>query len=170
MSRGRAKVENKYYMEIDKDAYENDGEIKLIGTPINVAEQIQKVPRGGFEIAYMTALFDIFDKLGNQKMQVLKYLLKHKDGMNTLNISQRELAKEAGCSLPTVNATLKLLKEAGLLVQKGSVLRISARVTVKGSVQKEGYIMRKFTEELEEQTPTDNSRDNIITMRTGTDK
>lgn len=167
MSRGREKVENKYYIEIDKEAYESFGEIKTIGTPINVAEQIQKVPRGNFEIAYMTALFDIFDKLGNQKMQVLKYLLKHKDGMNTINISQRELAKKAGCSLPTVNATIKLLKEAGLLVQKGSVIRVSARVTVKGSIQKEAYIMRKFIEEKDEMN--DNS-DNIVPMRTGTDK
>ena len=40
-------IENKYYVEIDKDILESTGEVKIIGSPINVAEQLQKVPRGG---------------------------------------------------------------------------------------------------------------------------
>lgn len=155
------KIENKYYVEVDKQLLEDTGEIKIVGSPINVAEQEQSTPRGGFEIAYMSALFDIFDQLGNQKMKVLKYLLKNKDGMNCLNISQRQLATETGVGLTTVNATMKLLKEAGVITQKGSVIRLSARVFVKGDAKKEAYIMRKFVEEQEESK--------IIPMPTGTE-
>ena len=155
------KIENKYYVEVDKKLLEDTGEIKIVGSPINVAEQEQSTPRGGFEIAYMSALFDIFDQLGNQKMKVLKYLLKNKDGMNCLNISQRQLANETGVGLTTVNSTMKLLKEAGVITQKGSVIRLSARVFVKGDAKKEAYIMRKFVEEQEE--------GKIIPMPTGTE-
>lgn len=154
-------IENKYYVEIDKQLLEDTGEIKIIGTPINVAEQEQTTPRGGFEIAYMSALFDIFDQLGNQKIKVLKYILKNKDGMNCINISQRQLAVETGVGLTTVNATMKLLKDAGVITQKGSVIRLSARVFVKGDAQKEAYIMRKFVEEREESK--------VIPMPTGTE-
>lgn len=155
------KIENKYYVEVDKQLLEDTGEIKIVGSPINVAEQEQSTPRGGFEIAYMSALFDIFDQLGNQKMKVLKYLLKNKDGMNCLNISQRQLANETGVCLTTVNSTMKLLKEAGVITQKGSVIRLSARVFVKGDAKKEAYIMRKFVEEQEESK--------IVPMPTGTE-
>ena len=142
-------IENKYYVEIDKDILESTGEVKIIGSPINVAEQLQRVPRGGFEIAYMSALFDIFDKLGNQKIKVLKYILKNKDGMNCLNMTNTAIAEAIPCARKTVVETMNILKDAGVITRKGTVLRISPRVVVKGSQQKEGYIMRKLVEENE---------------------
>ena len=44
---------------------------------------------------------------------------------------------------------MKILTDAGLVVRKGTVIRLSARVFVKGDAQKEAYIMRKFVEEQE---------------------
>lgn len=146
MKAEKGKIENKWYAEIDP-CFQSTGEIKIVGEPINVAEQEQKVPRGGFEIAYMSALFDIFDKLGNQKIKVLKFLLSNKDGMNCLNMTNTEIATKVPCSRKTVVETIKLLSEVGMVVRKGTVLRISPRVVVKGGQQKEGYIMRKFIEE-----------------------
>lgn len=142
----KGNVDNKWYAEIDP-CFESTGEIKIVGEPVNVAQQEQIVPRGGFEIAYMSALFEIFDKLGNRKMQVLKYILEHKDGMNCLNITNSELAEKVPCSRQTVVDTMKLLTDAGMVARKGTVIRLNPHVVVKGSQQKEGYIMRKFVEE-----------------------
>ena len=151
MSNGlkKGKVESKWYVEIDS-CFQQTGEVKIVGQPISVAEQEQVTPRGGFEIAYMSALFDIFDKLGGKKYLVLQYILKHKDGMNTLNITNSELAKKVGCARQVVVDTMKILTDAGVLVRKGTVIRLSSKVFVKGDVQKEAYIMRKFVEEQEQ--------------------
>lgn len=148
MNVNKSKIQSKCYIEIDP-IYRETGEIIHIGEPIDVAEQEQKTPRGGFEIAYMAALFDIFDKLGGKKYAVLQYILKNKDGMNCLNMSNSELAKKCGVGRNTVVDTMKILKEAGVIVRKGTVIRLSARVFVKGDAKKEAYIMRKFTEEQE---------------------
>ena len=150
LSKGR--VENKWYVEIDP-CFQNTGEVKIVGSPINVAEQEQRTPRGGFEIAYMSALFDIFDKLGGKKYLVLQYILKHKDGMNTLNITNCELAEKVGVGRNTVVDTMKILTDAGVITRKGTVIRLSARVFVKGDAQKEAYIMRKFVEERADTLP-----------------
>lgn len=139
-------IERKCYVEIDP-CYKETGEIKVIGEPIDVAEQEQIIPRGGFEIAYMSALFDIFDKLGGKKYLVLQYILKNKDGMNCINITNTELAKKIKCSRQIVIDTMKILTDAGLIVRKGTVIRLSARAFVKGDAVKEAYIMRKFKEE-----------------------
>lgn len=150
----KGKVDHKCYIEIDPIFLET-GEIIHIGDPIEVAEQEQKTPRGGFEIAYMAALLEIFDKLGGKKYTVLQYILKNKDAMNCLNMSNCELAKKCGVGRNTVVDTMKILTEAGVVVRKGTVIRLSARVFVKGDAQREAYIMRKFIEEQEEQEATD---------------
>lgn len=144
-------VKKKVYIEVDADWYHETGEVRTIGAPIDVAQQEQKVPRGGFEIAYMAALLDLFDKLGGQKYQVLKYLLKHKDGMNVITTTQRDIAKAVGCSTQTVNLAIKVLTTAGALVQcgGGGLYMFNPHIVVKGNYEKEGYIMRKFTEQSE---------------------
>lgn len=142
-------IENKWYVELDPDALKN-GNMVMVGKPINVAEQEQKTPRGGFEIAYMTALFDIFDKLGGKKYIVLKYLLAHKDGMNCINITNTQLAEACKVGRNTVVDTMRILTDAGLVTRKGTVIRFSPRAFIKGDAKKEAYIMRKFTEEQEQ--------------------
>lgn len=148
--KNREPISNKWYVEID-ECFLDTGEIKLIGEPINVAQQEQKIPRGGFEIAYMSALFDLFDRLGGKKYTVLRYILDNRDGMNCLNMTNTELAEKAGVGRNTVVDTIKILSEAGVVTRKGTVLRLSPRLFVKGNAQKEAYIMRKFTEEREQE-------------------
>ena len=147
-NKNKTQIDNKWYVEIDK-CFTDTGEIKIIGSPINVTEAEQKTPRGGFEIAYMSALFDLFDKLGGKKYLVLQYLLKHKDGMNCINMTNTELAEKVGVGRNTVVDTMKILTEAGIVVRKGTVIRFSPRLFVKGDAKKEAYIMRKFVEEQE---------------------
>lgn len=156
--RSKETIENKWYAPIDKAVYEATGQVVISGAPVNVAEQEQKIPRGGFEIAYMSALFDLFDKLGGKKYLVLKYLLKHKDGMNCLNITNTELAEKAGVGRNTVVDTMAILTQAGVVVRKGTVIRFNPRIFVKGDATKEAYIMRKFSEEKEEQEERNNGK------------
>lgn len=139
----KGNIESKWYVEVDP------GTGAILGEPIQVAEQTQTVPRGGFEIAYMAALFEVFDKLGGKRYKILEYILKHKDGLNCLNMSNSELAKECDVSRTTVVDTMKILTSAGIVVRHGTVIRLSARFFVKGDSRKEAYIMRKFTEEKE---------------------
>ena len=65
---------------------------------IDTDEIIKKVPRNGFEITYLTYLFDLFDRLGGRKYQVLKYILQNKSADNTIIITTRELAKKCNVS------------------------------------------------------------------------
>ena len=138
---------NAAFIELDYDALMETGEIRHVGDPIFAVEGITTVPRGQFEITYMTALLDIYEHLGNKKIRIIEFILANKDFQNAINITQRELAKETGCSLQTVNSTMKFLVEAGYMTRKGSVYRLSPKVCVKGNAQKEGYIMQKFIAE-----------------------
>ena len=144
-------VQRKGYLEIDLDHYYETGEVIALGVPFEAPTITTKVPRGKFEIVYTAQLFGILEKLGNRKIQVLNYLLDNKDGTNCLNITNTELAKEVGCSRPTVVDTLKVLSDAGLVARKGSVIMLSANFMVKGNQIREAYLMQKF-EEMSQQS------------------
>lgn len=143
----------KAYIEIDLELLRGTGEVKIIGTPIIAPTITTKVPKGKFEIVYTADLFDVVEKLGNQKMQVLKYLLDNKDGNNCINMTNTQLAKTVGCSRPTVAETMKILHEANLVKRVNSVIMISPNLMVKGNQLREAYLMRKYEEisEKEEQ-------------------
>lgn len=148
----KSNLNNEYYIRLDKQTLETTGEIRIAegASPLPVVEREEPIKRGGFEIAYMSALLDVFDKLGNKKIQVLKYILAHKDGMNTLNITNTELAEKCGVARQTVVDTIKLLTDADILVRKGTVLRLSPRLVVRGDYNKEMGILRRFAEEQAE--------------------
>lgn len=155
-------LSDKYYVEIDGALLQDTGEVKIIGEPIHAPEQETKVPRGGFEIAYLASICDILDQLGNKKIKVLQYILKHKDSNNCLNMTNSQLADAVGCSRPVVIETIKMLNDAGVLVRKGTVIMLSPRFVVKGDARREGYLMRKFTETQEETVSNDTS--NVVQL------
>lgn len=156
-------VEQKAYIEIDLNEYKQNGNVVLIGEPIIAPLITTRVPKGNFEIVYTADLFEIVEKLGNQKMQVLKYLLDHKDGYNQVNATNTELAKLIGCSRPTVIDTIRIMNDAGLIMRKGTVLMISPNLMIKGNRMREAYLMRRY-EEISEKTAEsyDNSIDATI--------
>ena len=117
-----------------------------MGSPIIAPTITSKVPRGKFEITYTAELFGILEKLGNKKIQVLSYLLDNKDGNNSLNMTNTQIATATGISRKTVIETVKLLAEAGLAKRQGSVIMISSNLMVKGNQVREAYLMRKYVE------------------------
>lgn len=116
------------------------------GETIEADQVIKKVPRNGFEITYLAYFFDLFDKLGGQKYKVFKYILNNKSSDNTLIITCRELAEKTNTSTNTVNATLKLLKEAGLITQRTGAIMLHPQLAHRGSDRKEAYLLQKFVE------------------------
>ena len=140
-------LSNDWYVKIDGKKYLNYGTIEFLGDPFNAKEEIEKIPRKDFEIVYPKALSKILLYLGNQKIRVFEYLLRHKDGKNYLNMSQRNLAEEIQVSLQTVSSTITYLLNAEVLTRSGNGYRISPKLMIKGAKQKEAYIEKQFREE-----------------------
>jgi DNA-binding Lrp family transcriptional regulator len=134
------------YVPIDLELLEATGEIKIVGAPIIAPTVTTKVPRGKFEITYTAELFDIMRELGNKKIEVLSYILDHKDGNNSLNMTNSQLAEELNVSRPTVIDTLKILSNAELVKRKGTVIMVSPNLMVKGNQLREAWLMRKYEE------------------------
>lgn len=132
------------YVKIDAKALHETGEVKIIGQPIEADEVIRKVNRNGFEITYLAYFCDLFDKLGGKKYIVFRYIIEHKSSDNTLIITNRELAEKTNTSLQTVNNTLKLLRESGLISCRTGAIMLLPKVAHRGSDRKEAYLMQKF--------------------------
>lgn len=111
---------------------------------IDADEIVKKVPRSGFEITYLTYLFDLFDKLGGRKYKVLKYILQNKSIDNTLIITNRELAIRCGVGINTVTDALKLLREAKLIETRTGAIMLNPKLAHHGSDGKERYLLQKF--------------------------
>ena len=114
------------------------------GEAIEADQVVKKVRRTGFELTYLAYFFDLFDQLGGQKYKVFKYIISHKDSNNSLIITTRELAKKTETSLPTVSATLKLLKNAGLIQQRTGAIMLHPKLAHRGSEDKELFLLQKF--------------------------
>lgn len=132
------------YVKIDPVALKETGEVKIIGEPIIADEVVKKVKRRGFEITYLTYFIDLFDKLGGKKYIVFKYIIEHKSAENTLIITIRELAEKTKTSTKTVQETLKLLKEAGLIKTRSGSIMLIPKMAHRGSDRKEAWLMQKF--------------------------
>lgn len=132
--------EQEYYQQINPDTGEIIGEVKKVDVVI------KEVPRTGFSITYLGTIVNLIDSIGNKKMQVVKYVLKHMDSNNILLQTVREIASGCGCSLQTVNDTLKLLTDSGIIARKTGVIMLSPKLVHKGNAKKERYLMAKFVE------------------------
>lgn len=123
---------------------DENGELKIIGAPFEVDEVVKKVQRQGFEITYLTYVFELFDRLGGKKYAVLKYIMSHKDSENKLVITTRELAQKCGVSRNTVLETLAILREAKLVTTRTGAIMLNPRLAHRGSNNKEIYLLQKF--------------------------
>lgn len=146
-------IKKKAFVEIDAKLLSETGEVKIIGEPIFAPEITTRVPKGKFEVVYCSELFEVMRDLGNKKIEVLAFILDHKDGNNQLNYTNTQLSKAIQVSRPTVIETLKVLECAGLITRKNSVIMVSPHLMVKGNQIREAYLMRKFEEMDEKELP-----------------
>lgn len=132
--------EQKFIQEINPETGE------LVGEVHRVDVVVREVPRTGFAITYLSSIINLIDSIGNKKMQVVKYVLKNMDSNNILLQTVREVAAGCGCSVQTVNDTLKLLEQCGIIARKTGAIMLSPRLVHKGNAKKERYLMAKFVE------------------------
>lgn len=112
---------------------------------IETDDVMKKVDRNGFEITYLSYFFDLFDQLAGKKYAVVKYILKNKSTDNTLIITNRELAQKCNVGINTVTDTLKLLKNAGLIETRTGAIMLNPKLSHRGRLGKERYLLQKFT-------------------------
>lgn len=102
------------------------------------------VLRNNFTIAYLSTIISMIDKLGNQKMQVVKYLLSKMDSNNLILKTIAEIEKDTGISDKTIRDTLKILEKANIIRRRTGVIMISPLLVNRGSAMKERYLLTKF--------------------------
>lgn len=132
--------EQEYYQQIDPDTGELIGDVRCVDVVV------KEVPRTGFAITYLSSIINLIDSIGNKKMQVVKYVLKNMDSNNILLQTVREVSEGSGCSIQTVNDTLKILGDAGIIARKTGAIMLSPKLVHKGNARKERFLMAKFIE------------------------
>lgn len=117
------------------------------GEKITANQIVKKTPRNGFMITYLSAMVNLIDRLGNKKMQVVKYILENMDkSTNTIIITTRELADKTKVSKPVVLDTLKILEDAKIIARKTGAIMIHSDLIHRGSKEKEKYLLARFEE------------------------
>lgn len=106
------------------------------------------VGRGnGFMITYLAEIINLIETLGNKKMLVVKYILEHMSKTeNTLIRTQREIADALSMSTKTVNETLKLLADAGIIERRTGAIMVSPKLMNNWKAPKEASMMIKYYE------------------------
>ena len=102
------------------------------------------VTRNGFMIAYLSAIVSMIDRFGNQKMKVVKYLLKTMDSNNLVIKTIAKIEAETGISHTTIQETLKILETAGIIKRQNGVIMVSPKLVNRGDAQKECYLLTRF--------------------------
>ena len=133
-------------VQIDLQALNETGEVRLVGDPFVADASVTKVDRNGFEITYLAYLFDVFDQLGGQKYKVFKYIVEHKSSENTLIITTSELADKCHVSTKTVSEALRLLRDKGLIATRTGAIMLLPKIAHRGKSGREQYLMHKFQE------------------------
>ena len=117
------------------------------GEIIETTDIIKKTDRNGFMITYLSALINLIDKLGNKKMEVVKYILEHMDkSTNTLIITTTELSKKSKVSRQVVSDTLKILENANIIVRRTGAIMIHPELIHRGDARKEKNLLARFEE------------------------
>lgn len=138
---GSFKLEKQeYYQQINPETGEIIGDVKTVDVVV------REVSRVGFSITYLATIINMIDNIGNKKMQVVKYVLQKMDSNNKLSETVREIAAGSGCSLQTVNDTLKVLENCGIIARKTGTVMLSPKLIHKGNAARERFLMTKFYE------------------------
>lgn len=132
--------DKEYFQRINPDTGE------IVGDIIIADVAVKEVPRVGFAITYLSTIVQLIDNIGNKKMQVVKYVLQKMDTNNILIETVREIAKNSGTSVQTVQETLRLLESAGIIARKTGAVMLSPKLIHKGNAKRERYLMTKFFE------------------------
>lgn len=117
------------------------------GEKITFNQIIKKTSGNEFMITYLSTMINLIDRLGNKKMQVVKYILENMDkSTNTLIITARELSNKTKVSKPVVLDTLKILEDAKIIARRTGSIMIHSDLVHRGNEKKEKYLLVRFEE------------------------
>ena len=117
------------------------------GEKITFNQIIKKTSGNEFMITYLSTMINLIDRLGNKKMQVVKYILENMDkSTNTLIITTRELSNKTTVSKPVVLDTLKILEDAKIIARRTGSIMIHSDLVHRGNEKKEKYLLVRFEE------------------------
>ena len=117
------------------------------GEKITFNQIIKKTSGNEFMITYLSTMINLIDRLGNKKMQVVKYILVNMDkSTNTLIITTRELSNKTKVSKPVVLDTLKILEDAKIIARRTGSIMIHSDLVHRGNEKKEKYLLVRFEE------------------------
>lgn len=105
-----------------------------------------------FMITYLAEIISLIDSLGNQKMKVVKYILKEMEkSNNTLIITTRELSQKSGVGYNTVIDTLRILDQAGIVQRRTGAIMVNPRLMNNKKASGEAAMLVKYHQFSEEQ-------------------
>lgn len=101
-----------------------------------------------FHKIWLKNILSTFDLIGNKKVKLAMWIIDHLDSENKLIGTQRVIADQAGCSLFTVNGTMKALQEANFLQKINSgAYRINPDIIFKGSKTNRMNVLFEYRKE-----------------------
>jgi DNA-binding Lrp family transcriptional regulator len=105
-----------------------------------------------FDMIFYGHLLEILNDLGNKKIQVLQHIIKNREKANNTFIGTvREISASLNISFPTVQATLVLLEDKGVIKRKTGVIYIDADLISDGRFK--DRIMHVYRTVEDELTP-----------------
>lgn len=138
----------RYFVEIDAEKYESDGEIYIIAPPFCWSALCEResspLPKSGFEIHRKEYLCRFIRATGSQRGAVAEYLLRKKDGQGKVLATNRELAAATGVSLGTVSALLRDLRAAGCVKCRTGSVMLNPGVAHRGDRRREAVLLKLY--------------------------
>lgn len=103
-----------------------------------------------FHKIWLKSILSTFDLIGNKKVKLAMWIIDHLDSENKLIGTQRAIANQAGCSLFTVNETMRALQEADFLQKINSgAYRINPDIIFKGSRTNRMNVLFEYRKEAD---------------------
>ena len=100
-------------------------------SPLDILHGSDKPDR--WDKVYTKNLARMLNCVGDEKMQVVAFLLRKKDTFNGINATMKEIAKGAGVSINTVSRTMKTLQDNDYLHKvRNGMWRLSPRIVCNG--------------------------------------
>lgn len=106
-----------------------------------------------FEMIFYGHFLEILNDLGNKKIEVLRHIIIYRNKSDNVFIgTQREIAEALSINVMTVNKTLLLLEDKGVIKTKTGVIYIDANLISDGRFKdKIMHVYNSIDEELTEE-------------------
>jgi len=98
-----------------------------------------------WEKVFARSLCDMLNVFGNERVQVITYLIKNKNYENKVTGTMRSISKELGISKTTVNRTMKLLQDNNCIIRLGNGMwMFSPHIMVIGNRGYSAAVLRRW--------------------------